>query len=121
MAWGNSAAAMHLPLQALEYRSRGASSVIAEHDRQTGHAFAADQPDLGLFAIDLNCNNGCEPRLGKINYSIRLLGFSRDFRSCRGTVSKFGSSRSKSWVEEYQSFSHRRLRRRASAGGEPVR
>jgi hypothetical protein len=42
-------------------------AVIAEHDGQTRHALAANQSDLDLLSVGLNCNDGCESLLGEIN------------------------------------------------------
>jgi hypothetical protein len=42
-------------------------AVIAEHDRQSRHALAANQPDLDLLAARLNGDNGCESPFGEIN------------------------------------------------------
>ena len=39
--------------------------MIAEHDRQTRHALAANQPDFDLLAVGLNGDNGCESRFGE--------------------------------------------------------
>jgi hypothetical protein len=61
----DSVAGTRLPFPGALNIARMGRGVIAEHDRQTCNALAADQSDLGLFAVGLNCNNGCESPSGK--------------------------------------------------------
>jgi hypothetical protein len=42
-------------------------AVIAEHDRQSRHALAANQSHLDLLAVGLNGNDRCEAPFGEIN------------------------------------------------------
>lgn len=41
--------------------------MTAEEDRQTGHALAANQADLDLLPVGLNCNGRCESALKEID------------------------------------------------------
>ena len=48
--------------------------MVAEHDRQPGHPFAADQSDLDFLAVALNGDDGCKARLRKIDFLDGLMG-----------------------------------------------
>ena len=113
--------------------------MIAEHDGQSGHPFAANQSDLD-FAVALTATTGCKARLGKIDRLDVLVGLLKHLPQL-GTITGLercgASNRSRPskgrkaicfccrtsgaprFSGSTQSLSHRRLRRGASAGDEP--
>ena len=78
-------------------------AMVAEHDRQPGHPFAADQSDLDFLAVALNGDDGCKARLGKIDRLDALVGPFEVLRTPRVTASRCGASKSKSLVERDKS------------------
>jgi hypothetical protein len=70
-------------------------AVIAEHNRQPGHAFAPDQANLH-FRLLLDGDHGNDAAFREIDRLVRLFGRSMSFLTLSDTVLRFGSSKSKS-------------------------
>jgi hypothetical protein len=73
--------------------------VIAEYDRQTRHALAANQSYLDLLAIGLNCNNGCESPFGEVNGVNSPVGSFELQTTCRDVVAALVGIEPKTPVE----------------------
>ena len=114
-------------------------AVVAEHDRQPGHPFAADQSDLDFLAVALNGDDGCKARLRKIDVLDLLVGLFEHLPHPEGhglevrreqiEVARREGQKQCVAAERHRallalqagapvSLCHRRLRLRASAGDE---
>ena len=79
-------------------------AMVAEHDRQSGHTFQANQSDLDFLAVALNGDDRCKARLRKIDRFDPFVGLcERFFRNSRVTDPRCGASKSKSLGERDES------------------